>query len=261
MRKSVLFICAVIAALGFTLRPTTAAAAAVMPDTLISEVFGAVVEEGKRDRVLLYGKYPNKGFFTEGIYIEVRDGATDDFIARFIPPVDSGYKPSVMLGKFTERKTEQIFLGIDSGGSGGFQYSYVFSASDKKPETLWNFERWNKSYQAQFEDGYRFTVKDTDSKTFWTADVSGKNSAYLTKIFQEDGSLIAPLSGDVSGVNAVFPFYHSVSERFGLLITQSVTGLYRADGYGYVQHLARWDDGAFRSYFTTYNLNGTLVSS
>lgn len=261
MKKIVLLLCALIVALGFTLRPTNVAAAAVLPDTLISEAVGEIVEEGKRDRVLLYGKHPNKGFFTEGIFIEVRDGATDDLIARFIPPVDSGYKPSVMLGKFTERKTEQIFLGVDSGGSGGFSFSYVFSAADKKPETLWNFERWDKSYQAQFDDGYRFTVKDSDSENVWTTDISKKNSAYLTKIFKEDGSLIAPLSGDVSGVNAVFPFYNSFSERFGLLITQSVTGLCRADGYGYVQHLARWDEGAFRSYFTTYNFNGTLVSS
>ena len=236
-------LCAMLAACLLTGGTANAAADKNFPPTKIMERVGCVTGEGVQV-VALYGTYENKGLYAQKINIVVTEQ-------------DAGYLPAILLADFTGDGTEEIYLGMDSGGSGGFGFAYIYALSSGSTETLFDFSKVPMPYAAQYEDGYRMSVSDASAALQYSLDISARGEEYLSGLYTEDGTLKAPVMADVSAVNTVLPFFVNTDDRFHVLVMRRITGLYNADAFGYTQNFMRWDGTQFTTYFRLIGVYGS----
>ena len=164
---------------------------------------------------------------------------------------DGGYDPFLQIVSFNG-ESDQIFYGADSGGSGGFGFYFAYNAQGKE---LFSSQKFAVPYTAAYADGFRVRVENTETGDTVYLDLSGRDESYLSQIYNADGTLIKPLSCDVSGANAVSPFYLSEG-RYGLEIYARVTGLYNADVVGWIIMRASLEGGAFEPFFSVVGAYG-----
>ena len=91
-------------------------------ETVLGTYFGRVVSPDAENKVLLYGSTDAGSPFYNNVRIEVRDAVSDAVILTINPATNTGYNPNLLLANFSGAATEQIFLGMDSGGSGFYGY-------------------------------------------------------------------------------------------------------------------------------------------
>lgn len=249
-------LCAMLAACLLTGGTANASADKNFPPTKIMERVGCVTGEGVQV-VALYGTYENKGLYAQKINIVVTQRETGEEVARITPEQDAGYLPAILLADFTGDGTEEIYLGMDSGGSGGFGFAYIYALSSGSTETLFDFSKVPMPYAAQYEDGYRMSVSDDSAALQYSLDISARGEEYLSGLYTEDGTLKAPVMADVSAVNTVLPFFMNTDDRFHVLVMRRITGLYNADAFGYTQDFMRWDGTQFTTYFRLVGVYGS----
>ena len=254
MKKFILCAAALIWATTAGTAPQTAAARETQP-ALISCTRGCVTGEGEQD-IALYATFDNKGLFAREIRIVVTQAETGEPVAEISPEENAGYLPAVLLADFTGDATEDIFLGIDSGGSGGFGYAYIYALPAGKTEEIFDYAKVPMPYTAEYADGYRLTVTDSPSGREYTIDIRARGEEYLGALYAPDGTLKAPVQADVSAVNTVLPFFVNTDDRFHLLVMRRVTGLYNADAFGYTQDFMRYDGTQFVTYFHLFGMYG-----
>lgn len=167
------------------------------------------------------------------------------------PAEDGGYDPFLQIVSFNG-ESDQIFYGADSGGSGGFGFYFAYDAQGKE---LFSSQKFAVPYTAAYADGFRVRVENTETGDTVYLDLSGRDESYLSQIYNADGTLIKPLSCDVSGANAVSPFYFSEG-RYGLEIYARVTGLYNADVVGWIIMRTSLEGGAFEPFFSVVGAYG-----
>ncbi|HEY8389550.1 MAG TPA: hypothetical protein VIL26_01150 [Clostridia bacterium] len=218
---------------------------------ILQTVFGNVISKDSINKLVVKGE-PISGQYFDNIVIEIY-GMDNVLINTIRPKTNSGYGANIMLGDFIGNGMEQIFLGINSGGSGGFGYFYVFDVSNNEIKTIFDYEDFSQKnkYVGKYLDYYRAEVRKIGSDERYIIDLSGRPRDYLDMIWGPDGKLIGPKSVNISDVNTVFPYYNSTSQLFELMIFQRVTGLYNADGLGYVTTQQSYKDGGFVTFFET----------
>lgn len=221
-------------------------------EKVVMSAYGYVVSDVRESEVSLYATYPDKGIYAEKTRIVVRDRATHELQLTITPAVSGGYTPSVLLLSFLDNGLMQIYYSADSGGSGGYGYYYIYGAADGEETVLFDFQAYSDRhvYTAEYADGYRVFV--TDGKESGYLDLSLRDPAYLDALYS-GGVLKTPVSAEVGGVNAAFPYYNRTQGRWQLNVWQKITGLYQADGLGYVSALAEVTAGGTEPYFTTLN--------
>jgi hypothetical protein len=143
---------------------------------------------------------------------------------------------------------QAIKVDIDSGGSGGYLYSYIFSFRDNHLRELFDFERYNNvyRYRADYADFYKVYIGNAELNKLLVLDISTKGYEYLAEYFDENGRLIHPAAGEVLSLGGLFPIEADEKQsRFDLLAVQRVIGASNADTLGYVANLLRWNGNMF----------------
>ncbi len=228
------------------------AVAAETNEVVIQTLTGSVVRPNEQNTVALIGTPGENSPYFHNIRIEIRDknGKT---IQKIKPTITEGYGPSIMLGDFgADEGLEQIFYGASTGGSGGFGYFDLFSVKNNKVRKLFDADEFNKQnrYTGRFLDNYRAEITKVIGKERYIIDLSQRSQEYKDSVWTRDGKLIEPRTVDISGVNTVFPYFNYVTNNFELLVYQRVTGLYNADGLGYVLSQQRYDKSRFETFFS-----------
>lgn len=226
--------------------PSCPAAAHENVPVCIMERSACITGEGVQN-VALYGVYPNKGLYATQLTIRISDKASGEEIGTIAPEQNAGYLPAILTADFTGDGVDEIYLGIDSGGSGGFGYAYVYGWQSGAAQTLFDFAKVPMPYLAQYEDGFRMSAQTPDGTVTW--DISARGEEYLASLYRADGALLAPTQADISAVNTVQPFFASIENRFHLLVMRRITGLYNADSFGYTLDWMRWNGTEFTTYF------------
>lgn len=218
-------------------------------DIVLQTVFGNVVKKDEVNKLVVKGDLVG-GAYYDNIIIEVYD-VNGVLINTIRPKTNAGYDPNIMLGDFVGNGLKQIFLGINSGGSGGFGYFYVFDLQNNEIKTLFDYQEFSQKnqYTGEYIDNYKAKVIKKDSNQRYLIDLSLRPKDYLDMIWKPNGQLIVPRTVDISDVNTVFPYYNSSTQLYELIIYQRVTGLFNADSLGYVLTQQNFKDGKFHTFF------------
>lgn len=200
------------------------------------------------DNVYLIGRKPfGVGSpFCDNITLVIQDGKTNYFYT--IPlKVNAGYNPTLFLGDFTGDKINDILISIDSGGSGGYSFFYVYSFINNQSQKLFDFELFNKYYMYDviYKDYYQVEVVNKTLGKKFIIDIRYKGQEYLSEIYNENGILKAPLKGEVTALSGLYPIDFQRDGTYELYAIQRIIGRYNADTLGFVQTPLRWNGQRF----------------
>lgn len=210
---------------------------------------GDVNGDNVLDYLYLYGNKPDgpSGIFADNITLYIQDGATQN-VTQVNFKYNAGYNARLFLGDFTMDRVADIKIDIDSGGSGGYLYSYIYSFRNNYLQELFDFERYNNEYKyrVDYADLYRVHIGNVALDKLLTLDISFKGYDYLSKYYDENGKLKQPASGEVLPLGGLLPIMtDEKNNNFDLLAIQRVIGAVNADTLGYVVNLLSWNGRAF----------------
>lgn len=231
--------------------------------SVVSEQRGDVNGDGIPDDVFLTGDQSSDSPFIENIQLHVRDGKTK--MEYTIPLKDNvGYGPTVFLGDFTGDHVNDIYISIASGGSGGFTYNEVFTFLNNTPNKIYDNEWFYNTYgdaAATYENNYKVRVVNRDLKKQYIIDISDRGEEYLNELYDANGKLKKPTEGQVYGVNGAYPIDLQNDGMYELMIFQEVSGLYHADGLGYLQTPIEWkrDQSRFVPLYQMFSIFGADI--
>lgn len=203
------------------------------------------------DNVYLVGKRPfglSSGF-NDNIQLVIQDGSNNKFYYINFKD-DAGYNPTIFLGDFTGNKIEDILISIDSGGSGGFQYHYIYSFVNNNPIKIFDHEEFNKeyTYDVTYKNNYLVDVFSKKLNKIFTINLFYKGQDYLSEIYDNKGTLKKSIEGFANPISALYPVDVNRDGIYELLAYQRLAGQYNADGLGYVQTILKWNGDKFDLY-------------
>ncbi|MFD0677590.1 MULTISPECIES: VCBS repeat-containing protein [unclassified Paenibacillus] len=210
-----------------------------------------VTGDGILDNVYLYGNKPDgqSGLFADHITLVIQDGHSKIRTTVNLPN-NAGYNGRLFLGDFDKDKVADILVTIDSGGSGGYISSYIYSFRNKVLRKLFDVDAYNSYYtfNVNYEDNYKVSVGSPRLDVLFTIDISNKGYDYLSQYYNDNGKLKTPTKGEVLALGALYPIVtDEKSMSYDLLALQRIIGTFNADTLGYVENLLTWGGTAFIS--------------
>ncbi len=209
------------------------------------------------DKIYLTGEKPYglDSPFVDNITLLIRDGRTNKFY-RIPLRENTGYNPTIFLGDFTGDNVDDILISIDSGGSGGYAFYYIYSFIDNTPRKLFDSEEFYKkyNYKVMYRDNYQVGIEGPIKN--YTIDIKYKGAEYLSEIYDENGKLKEPIEGWVNPLGGLYPVDFQRDGVYGLYASQGIAGRYNADGLGYTHTSLDWDGEDFAPFFQTVGILG-----
>lgn len=228
----------------------------MMPNTLVqipqgqsivSYKVGDVTGDHFPDFIYLTGtKQADSPSFLKDITLYIKYGRSN-YIQKHTLSENMGFHPTIWLGDFTGDGIDDIFIVIDSGGSGGIIFAYIYSMQKGVMKEIFNSTKFNEehSYQVQYANQYKANIISEYPSKKYTIDLMFKGEEYLNEIYNPDGTLKQPIEGWVDPFGALYPVDYGRNGKYDLLGMQQIAGRYHADGLGYVENLLSWDGNAF----------------
>ncbi|MCR1934037.1 hypothetical protein ACQX0N_02785 [Clostridium tepidum] len=213
-------------------------------DTKCADVNG----DGLDEIITITGKKPyGEDGFIEDITLNVKNKKTNVDIS--IKPKDNaGYEPNLFIGKFGDDNIPKVFLSINSGGSGGYYFNYIYSFKDNIAMLIFDYEKFSKNnqYAAVYEHYYKVRVKSKKSNLEGVIDLKSiRDKEYLSQIYDTNGKFKKPITGEVLFLGNLSALSLNGSSGFSLLTHQRIIGLYNADTLGSVESILHWDGYKF----------------
>ncbi|WP_445678062.1 hypothetical protein [Psychrobacillus sp. FSL H8-0484] len=207
---------------------------------------GDVTGDGFMDTVYLTGDKTQGSPFWQNISLNILNGKTNMY-ERISLKENVGYNPTIFLGDFTGDLVDDILIVIDTGGSGGIIYAYVFSSLEGQMRQVFDVEEYNEQskYEVNYQNQYKVAVISSNPKKKYTVDLMYKGKEYLSEIYNEDGTLKEPIEGWVDPVSGLYPIDFARDGTYELTAIQKIAGRYHADGIGYVQNVLKWNGHDF----------------
>lgn len=205
---------------------------------------GDVTGDGIVDRVFLIGeKTSSTELFSENISVIIQDGKTNQFIKISMEHA-AGYNAKLFLGNFTSSKKLDILIKIDSGGSGGYILSYLYSLMEGRICLLLDSESFEKisSYTVNFLDFFTVEVDSNDDDTQFVLSVSANKVDYIREgIYSEEGKILKEMQGSVLALGAMFPIIEEYNGLFKLIAYQRIIGINNSDNIGALETYLKWN--------------------
>lgn len=207
---------------------------------------GDVDGDGILDNVYLTGIKSQDSPFVQNITLLIQDGMTG-VVTSITLSDNAGYNPSLFLGDFTGNRVDDILISINSGGSGGIMYYYIYSFNNKTVKLLFDFNLYNEkyNYDVTYKDNYKVEVVSKENKTKYIIDISNKGVDYLSEIYNPNGKLKNPINGFVNALSGLYPVDFDSNGVYELLAYQKIAGRYNADSLGYILNTLKWKDNIF----------------
>jgi len=214
--------------------------------SVVASQIGDVTGDGFQDWIYLIGTKQTDSPYITNIQLVVRNGRTNQSQA-FNLSENAGYEPTLWLGDLTGNGVKDIFIVIDSGGSGAIIFAYVYSFIQGRMTKIFDSIQFNEQhpYKVQYANNYKADVYSGSPRKKYTLDLSYKGTDYLNEIYNPDGTLKQPIEGWVDPVSALYPIDLARNGKYDLLGMQQIAGRYHADGLGYVENLLHFDGREF----------------
>ncbi|MCX7709272.1 MAG: VCBS repeat-containing protein [Clostridia bacterium] len=222
--------------------------------------FGDVTGDGIPDHIYLtgYKRYGNDSSFADQITLQIQDGHTYQVVSLPLE-VNGGYHPSLFPGDFNGDGVLDTLISIDSGGSGGIGFFYIFSYRNKRAILLFDFEKFNNRYRydVTYMDHYKVHVQSKTLNKGYILDISTREPEYLSALYNTAGKLIKPVKGDVLPLGGIFPIDINRDSIYELLAVQRIIGIANADTLGTVETTLKWDQSSFKTIHQVVTIQGT----
>lgn len=215
--------------------------------SIVAAKRGDIDGDGFCDQVLLAAEKTPDSPLWKNITLIVQNGLTNQTLR--IPLKNSiGYNPTLFLGDFTGNKEEDILIVIDTGGSAGTIYGYVFSYMNGQLKEIFHSDAFNKiyKYDVLYENQYKAKVSSFYLKEQFIIDLTYKGKDYLSEIYNKNETLKTPMTGWVNPLSGLYPVDFNRDGTFELEAYQRVAGRYNADSLGYVVTVLKWNDQELR---------------
>lgn len=207
---------------------------------------GDVTGDRIRDFVYIIGKRETSSVYVTSITLVIKDGQTGKL--TFIPLEESiGINPRLFLGDFNGDGVKDIFISIDTGGSGAIMYHYIYSFVNNLPRLIFDFNVYNSeyNYEITYRDNYKVEALSKKNNKKYIIDISLKGREYLDEIYDANGKLKEPISGFVNPLSGLYPVDFDSNGVYELLAYQKIAGRYNADSLGYFLNTLSWENGKF----------------
>lgn len=213
---------------------------------LAAEEKGDVTGDGIPDTVYLTANQTPDSPFLQNITLFIKDGRTNQ-VQQVKLKQNAGYDPSIFLGDFTGNNVDDILVVINSGGSGGIIYAYVFSYADNKLEQIFDSEGFNEKskYEVTYQDQFKAKVVSYNPSKKYILDLQYKGKEYLSEIYDKNGILKKPIEGWVAPLSGLYPVDFERDGIFELDAYQNIAGRYSADGLGWMMNVLKWNGREF----------------
>lgn len=212
--------------------------------------YGDIDGDGLVDRVFIVGSRPFglSSPQVRDLQLIIEQNKTKKNI-RIPLPETLGYEPSLFLGDFTGDGVDDIMIAINSGGSGGTVFAYLYTYNNSHFQKIFDSEQFNQfmKYEVSYLDDYQMNVMNLNLRKSYTFDISDRGEEYLSAIYDSNKKLKKNVNGDVAPLSGIYPVDFERDGIFELVISQKVNGLYQADGFGFVETVLHWDGKQFVS--------------
>ena len=172
-----------------------------------------------------------------------------------------GYNPTLFLGDFTGNSVDDILIGINTGGSGGIMYYYIYSFINNTAQLLFDFNEYNDLYKYDviYKDNYKVEVISKTNKQKYIIDISNRGRDYLNEIYYANGKLKVQINGFVNPISGLYPVDFDSNGLYELLAYQRIAGRYNADALGYVLNTLKWENNKFDLYNQNIAIFGAQI--
>ena len=177
-------------------------------------------EDGTTDTLVIYGKKENKAdIYVEDIQVALIDGETSA-VKRSQLESFSGYEPKIYaLTDFTGDQKPEVFLGADTGGSGGYSTYAILDFNQNSAVNIFTADiAEGLKIRGKYLDGFQALIEVEPIQRAFKMDFKGKKAFYLEhQIYKADGTYIGD-QGESGTPNEIFGY------PFGSLEAQDVDG-------------------------------------
>ncbi|CAI6329204.1 hypothetical protein ACFRGK_21060 [Bacillus subtilis] len=228
---------------------------------IIASTRGDVTGDGVIDEVFLTGNQMPGSPLWRNITLVIRDGRTHQE-QRIQLQNNMGYNPSLFLGDMTGDKIEDVAVVMDTGGSGGAIYAYVFAYLNRQFRQIFNSDVLNDElkYSVRYQNQYKVSVISHQQNETYILDLTYKGREYLNEIYNSQGVLKMPIEGWVNPLSGLYPVDFDRDGVYELLAYQRIAGRYNADSLGYVQTVLKWNGRRFAVDRQNVSIVGGAVS-
>nr|WP_263325194.1 hypothetical protein [Neobacillus sp. Marseille-Q6967] len=216
--------------------------------SVIVEKRGDINGDGIVDNVYLTGtKNPDSPLW-RNLTLVVQNGKTQHNEKIHLKN-NIGYYPTLFLCDFTGNKVKDILVVIDTGGSSGSIYAYIFSTINNQLRQIFNSDAFNETYKfnVTYDNQYKANVVSLNLKKKYILDLTYKGKDYLAEIYTAEGILKAPVNGWVNPLSGLYPVDFNRDGTYELEAYQRIAGRYNADGLGFVQTVLKWNSQMFNA--------------
>jgi len=214
--------------------------------SIVTYAIGDVNGDRIPDNVYLTGTRTEESPFVQNITLVIQNGKNGEITSISLKE-NAGYNPSLFLGDFTGNHVDDILIGINTGGSGGIMYYYIYSFINNVPQLIFDYNVYNEKYKynVTYKDNYKVSVVSYVNNNEFILDISNRELNYLNEIYYENGKLRNPINGFVNPLSGLYPVDFDSNMVYELLAYQKIAGRYNADSLGYVLNTLKWKDNIF----------------
>jgi len=214
--------------------------------SIFSYKVGDVNGDGIPDNLYVIGIRTESSPFIQNITLLIQDGRTG-MLNIITLSENAGYNPRLFLGDFTGNGIDDILISINSGGSGGIMYHYIYSFINNTAKLIFDFDKYNVDYiyYITYRNNYKVKVLSKKNNNKYIIDISLKDKEYLNEIYDANGELKEPISGFVNPLSGLYPVDFNLDGIYELLAYQKIAGRYNADSLGYILNTLKFKDNSF----------------
>ena len=213
--------------------------------SVIQELSGRLLE-GQRATVRLVGEHERNSKFYDGFWFEVTPEKGKSFVAPLRKSV-KGYAPRIEAKNFVSPGRTEIFMSLDSGGSGGLGNYYIMElTADRRLHYLFD-STTNEAPKVigSFMDEFRAEVSVVGAGVQSLVDLISRRDDYEKQGVYEPrtGKLKNPvelMGGGYSALTAVDADNNGIDELRGV---QQMSGTSHADRIASVVYTMAYRDG------------------
>ena len=196
----------------------------------------------ERHITLIGMPFQRGSIFMERLYLVIEDTAGSLQTVTELPT--GGYEPQLELVDLNGDGSNDAFISVPTGGSGGISAFLAYSLGDDPPQPFLNTEEEEPiEFTGQFEPGYTASVTVEGWDKSFTVELDTENEEYDELGIYRNGELLHPVELWGGGFSAMVPERIDDDDSFALRCQQQIRGVSNADRIALVTALLQYDAG------------------